>query len=497
MKHKFRIIPVAALVLLFTVNSCLEQPPQVWDPEDQSLQIAEYMEVNPERYSEFYEMTVRTEFVHLLRARGPYTLFLPTNEAMAGYYSKLGIGSIDEISAEKMETLVRNHLFSMEIPSSGIGLGALNDTNALGDYISTEFLGSDIVLAKNSKIIKRDIRNANGLVHVIDDVLHPVTQNIYQVVAEIPEYSIFTEGVRRTGIRELLEMVEGPYGRTTVRKWFTLLAVPDSVYADSSIHSIEELIGKYDDGAGAITEPGNGFYKYMEYHCLDGVHYLSDFITGVYPILSRENQVKMDVDTAYLINFNEADSTYSSFIMEGTNVTAKNGVIHPVDGLLPAIDPIPTRIIVQTTDYPDLKSEDCYMNYIKNFTDGKNQFARIKWQGDYLQYYYKRDQNYIDYDCISMSQGFWWLEFTLPKIPKGKYLVSGRFKTGENRANLITYIDGVKLPKIIETRSSSFIYTDIEIGVVDWEETEEHTVRFKTIFPGTIYFDYFIFNPTY
>ena len=42
-----------------------------------------------------------------------------------------------------------------------------------------------------------------------------------------------------------------------------------------------------------------------------------------------------------------------------------------------------------TVDFPDIRNRDCYRKEIRNFTDGKNEFAKIKWEADYFQYYYK------------------------------------------------------------------------------------------------------------
>ena len=282
-------------VLLLTMTNCLEQEPKVWAPDDISLQIAEYIELNSDRFSEFNEMIIRTDFVHLLKARGPYTLFLPTNEAMQNFYTKKGISSIDGLTLDEMERLVRTHLFAFLIPTGAIGLGSLPDTNALGDFISSEFQGSDILISKHSKIIKRDIINANGYIHVIDRVIEPITKTIYKVISEDSDYSIFVAGLERTGLSTVLETISGPYGNTTVRIWFTLLAVSDAIYNASSINSVDDLIQEYSDGILPLTNPENGFYKYMEYHCLEGVHYLSAIRNGIYPGISREKNITIRI----------------------------------------------------------------------------------------------------------------------------------------------------------------------------------------------------------
>ena len=56
-----------------------------------------------------------------------------------------------------------------------------------------------------------------------------------------------------------------------------------------------------------ITEIENGFYRYMEYHCLTETYYLSDFPTNdgfskLYPILSFDNNISIIIKDDYYLN---------------------------------------------------------------------------------------------------------------------------------------------------------------------------------------------------
>ena len=53
------------------------------------------------------------------------------------------------------------------------------------------------------------------------------------------------------------------------------MAVPDTLYQQNGINSIEDLINTYTDEPDSITQLQNDFYRYMEYHCLGGTYYLS------------------------------------------------------------------------------------------------------------------------------------------------------------------------------------------------------------------------------
>lgn len=487
---KFKLM----LVFLAVPLTMCDEEVEEWTPEVNELQITEYLESNLDNYSEFYAALKRAKLNHLLNARGPYTLFLPDNEAMIAYYKEKGGSSLDDFNDDFVTRLVRNHLLAIEILTSDIQLGSLLDTNAIGDYLVSEFRGSDIIINKHSTITDRDILAANGVIHVIDKAIDPVIKSVYEILTEDPGYTIFNKGIEMTGLKDTLNKITIPYGMREARCRYSILAVPDTVYAQEGINSIDDLIATFDDGNGGYTSMENGFYKYMVYHCIEGTFYLSDFESSIYYVISRENYINMTVGNEFKINENTLTEEYTGFSYDQSNIPCKNGVIHCIDGILPDVQPVLKPYLFQVTDFPDLKSQDCYLTEIRNFTDGENGFANIKWNGDYMQYYYKGDQSYMDHDCLSMVDGYWWLEIRLPKISKGKYLISGNFKKGPNRANVVPYIDGEKIDVIVEL-NGSYGYEVIPITEVEWTETEEHTFRFSTIYPGIIYWDYLLFTP--
>jgi len=190
-KNNIRLITLIMSALLFSFCS---QDPNLWKKESVNMVAIDYINSTPE-FSEFAKLVELTGMGPLLGIRGPYTIMLPNNDAMFAYYKEKGKNSIEEFDSDFQQTLIRNHMITNEISSQDIGLGALRDTNAIGDFLVTEFLGSDTYINKVSKIIDRDVRLANGYAHVIDKVIEPVTKDCYTVVKEDPSYKIFAEGL--------------------------------------------------------------------------------------------------------------------------------------------------------------------------------------------------------------------------------------------------------------------------------------------------------------
>lgn len=478
------------LSLLGLVVICCDEDPVLWEVDSKDQVVAEYVESRPD-FSEFAEILEATGLNSLLSVRGPFTLFLPTNSAMEEYYAEKGVSSyLDFSDPDFINDLAMNHMVPSKLESGDFGLGALRDLNALGDFLVTEFDGSEIILNKETKIIDRDIPAANGIIHQIDKVIDPVTESVYDKIAGNPSFSLFTEGLKRTKLKDTLNIIDFPYGNGLARTRFTVLAVADTTFNRYGINSIDQLISYFTNAPDSVTFLENGFYRYMEYHCLGGTYYLNGLETRVYPILSYDNNISIRVDDDYKLNFDIDDETYTGFIIDQSNYPAKNGTVHTIMDLLPVFEPDPTTIVFETTDYFDLKQGDYYGKYYSRWFDGQNTFQYIKWEGDYLLYYFKDHDTgkLLNDDCLSMS-GWWWVEITTPKIMKGKYNLTSNLWS--NQINYAVYIDGVNtalIKKSDPAESTSW-------GVFDWEKTERHTIKVVAQSPGLLFWDTLIFTP--
>lgn len=488
----FKLGLFSFIVLGFTY--CTETP-VTWKVDSIDQVASDYINTH-EEFSEFAKLVKMNGLGPLLGIRGPYTIMLPNNDAMFAFYKANGKNSLEEFDMDFLKILVRNHLITNEISAGDVGLGAIRDTNAIGDYLVTEFQGSDIILNKKSKIIHRNIRLANGYAHEIDRVIDPVTKDVYTLIAEDPSFKIFADGLKITGIKDTLQDIYFPYGNRTARTRFTILAVPDSIYQRHGINNVNDLIQWTGANPDSVTYLKNPFYRYMEYHCLNGTHYLNTFQSTLYPILSSDNNVSLTIDTDYKINYSTAAKTYTSFNIPFSNVPAKNGAIHAINDLLPVIQPEPTTLIFETTDFFDLKQGDYYQKYYKTFADGKNTFKNIHWVGDYLQYHFKvaGSDALINADCLQMI-GWFSLSVTFPKVMKGKWELSIYQPNWGDVTSCSVYVDD-KLAdtKYLGPRTGGSGGLQ-KIADVDFKTTSQHTVRLENFFYGMVFWDYIQFKP--
>ncbi len=462
-----------------------------WETKSTEMVITDYVYNNPDQFSDFGDLLAYTGVENLLRVRGPFTLLLPTNEAMQAYYAGKNVSSYTEIDQQELEDLVYNHLFQGEITAGSIGQGSLLYKNGLGDYVASEFSGIEILINKTAIIIKRDIPTSNGYVHHIDHVLEPVTGSVVEELATYPGYSIFLDGLEAAGLSDTLNTIDFEYGSATARTRYTLLAVPDTLFQRFGINSVDDLVDRYSDSPD-LTSLDNGFYEYMVYHCLNETHYFNDLApSDIYYLITFDNNLNIRVDEDYKIN--PTDDGYTGFYYELSNIPAKNGAIHTVNTLLENKLPDPQTITFQTTDFFDLQQGPYYLNYYQRFYDGENTFEFIKWEGEFMQYYLKPAHNLMDDDCLNMN-GHFEVEITTQKIPKGDYTLSGFFFMGGGYPKMAVYVDGERIGDV-DLQDGSWGGSPLSFGEVSFTETKRHTIRLESLRPGGLFWDYVRFTP--
>lgn len=80
-KIRYILLLLVALSLTFCGDD-----PQIWKVKSQEQLAGDYIANNPDNYSEFEKLMDVTGMKSLLNVRGPFTVFLPNNDAMFAYY---------------------------------------------------------------------------------------------------------------------------------------------------------------------------------------------------------------------------------------------------------------------------------------------------------------------------------------------------------------------------------------------------------------------------
>ena len=116
----------------------------------------------------FVQMLKLTGVFKELSGKGPFTIFVPDNEA----FGKIPSGRLTEImnDTEFMKDVIHYHIVPGEHDSKILSLEK-NLTTLLGPDLDIK--SNEDMMINKAKVIITDIFTSNGIIHVIDRVIKP------------------------------------------------------------------------------------------------------------------------------------------------------------------------------------------------------------------------------------------------------------------------------------------------------------------------------------
>jgi uncharacterized surface protein with fasciclin (FAS1) repeats len=107
---------------------------------------------------------------------GPFTLFIPTDEAFNSYLDEAGMSQEEVFAgAEMLQAILNYHIVNMmEDAEMVMGMSGESFTTASGQALEVTVDG-EVVMVGSATIERYDIEASNGVIHVIDTVLIPPT----------------------------------------------------------------------------------------------------------------------------------------------------------------------------------------------------------------------------------------------------------------------------------------------------------------------------------
>ncbi|MFM9864079.1 MAG: fasciclin domain-containing protein [Micropepsaceae bacterium] len=110
--------------------------------------------------------------VDALNAKGPFTVFAPTNAAFAA----LPAGTVDDLlkpqNKAKLTAILSYHVIGSKIESSALAGKTMTSPATLqGGTIAVD--GTKGVKVNDATVVTADVKASNGVIHAIDKVLMP------------------------------------------------------------------------------------------------------------------------------------------------------------------------------------------------------------------------------------------------------------------------------------------------------------------------------------
>jgi transforming growth factor-beta-induced protein len=252
-----------------------------------------------------------------LSGEGPFTVFAPTDDAFAA----LPEGTLDSLllpeSKQQLTDILLYHVVPGSVMAADVaGLdGKTADTALEGKQIGIKVDMGSVYLNENVKVIITDIEASNGVIHVIDAVLLPPSDEAGMEKQDIVDTAVadgrFTTLVAAVQAAELVDTLkgEGP---------FTVFAPTDEAFAALPAGTLDSLL---------LPENRQQLTDILLYHVVSGKVMAADVVglTSASTVLGKDLTVKVQDGNVYL------NEDVQIII---TDIETSNGVIHVIDAVL-------------------------------------------------------------------------------------------------------------------------------------------------------------------
>jgi len=155
----------------------------------------------------------------VLSSRGNYTLFAPNNDAIESYAKNtLGLNSVDEMTYEQAQLIAYSCLIDngedaayeeADFPTDG---GSFDDSNLNDRTLSCRLdtIGNDsyYVINTSAKVIDLNIEVSNGMIHEVESVIAPSSDNLYELISVADNTKIFSYLMRETGWADSMNVAD-------------------------------------------------------------------------------------------------------------------------------------------------------------------------------------------------------------------------------------------------------------------------------------------------
>lgn len=384
----------------------------------------------------FLSIVDKAEYSGTIHAYGTYTLFAPTNEAVHAYLQERNIASINDLTKEEAESIVKYHLINDTLRTSDFIIGRLASPNFSKKYLTTQLDGSYKV-NRVANITEKDLSGANGILHVVDKVLTPPQQTITDAIRALPaDYSLMKEVFERSGMAETFSVVRDGL-------WYTFFIQDDNAFIDAGIHSVDELLVELRKNTPAIEDADTLLRNYVAYHGVNSLMYIADllYISSMQTMAPKQVVTfKRNQDTILINELNQGKTFEAGVVLdrvsEFSDLSCANGVIQNINGNIQIKNRTAYRIYWDITEQPEIIALKNFRKQGANVNFMPGDLSEVNWGGkaptsinywcggiptlldEKSQYVYG---DFLRFNLYSLTNQ--WIEFKTPVLVEGKYKV--------------------------------------------------------------------------
>jgi transforming growth factor-beta-induced protein len=245
------------------------------------------------------------DLVDALKGEGPYTVFAPTDEAFA----KLPAGTVETLlkpeNKEKLVGILTYHVVKGQVPASKV-VSLSGATTLNGQRVDIKTEGGKVTVDQ-ANVVKTDIQCSNGIIHVIDSVILPASDNLVVTAKKAGSFGTLLAAAQAAGLADALAS-GGP---------FTVLAPTDDAFSKLPEGTVETLLK---------PENKEKLANILKYHVIAGRVYSDAAVDG--------KEAKTLLGQNIRVSFGDAGAKINDAKLLTTDIDASNGVIHVIDSVL-------------------------------------------------------------------------------------------------------------------------------------------------------------------
>lgn len=336
--QKFRFLVLTAIAITISFSACQkEQLPVTQEQTTDNVNIASdrssgtIVDVaigNPD-FSALVAAVVKTSQVNFLSNAGlNATVLAPNNAAFAQlpapFNNAANISAItDAATINTLRQIIRYHVVPGKRNAAQFTNGNYQTFNSPATPGANQItvgrsIDNGVFINGGTQVIAVDVPATNGVIHVIDKVLFPPTQDIAQIAVANGSFTALVAALKKTGLANVASLA----GNTTV------FAPTDAAFAQlpAPLNNAANIKG--------ITDPAtiSTLKSVLLYHLVPARVFSVDLREGLQAPTNLPNQT-LTVSLAGGAKVKGSGNAAGSNIV-AVNILARNGVIHVIDQVL-------------------------------------------------------------------------------------------------------------------------------------------------------------------
>lgn len=240
-----------------------------------------------------------------LQGPGAFTVFAPTDAAFA----KLPPGTIEKLLRPENKAMLAAILTYHVVPGTVMAKDVVKLSGAKtvnGQQVDIKSSGGS-VMVDNATVTQTDIVCSNGVIHVIDSVIMPATQDVVATAVAAGDFKTLAAALDAAALISTLQGA-GP---------FTVLAPTDAAFAKLPAGTVESLLKPENRAKLAAI---------LTYHVIPGRIHAADAL--------KARTARTVEGESVTFAAGSSGATVNGAKILKTDVDASNGVIHVIDTVL-------------------------------------------------------------------------------------------------------------------------------------------------------------------